>query len=106
VPWLQQVDVYYWGDIDTHGFAILDRFRTRLPRTRSLLMDTGTLLAHRDSWGSEPKQISRDLPSLTDAEAAVYGALLRGEHGEHVRLEQEFIGFGHVQQTVAECASQ
>jgi hypothetical protein len=106
VPWLRHVEVHYWGDIDTHGFAILDRFRARLPRTRSLLMDTGTLLAHRDSWGSEPKQISRDLPSLTDAEAAVYGALLRGEHGEHVRLEQEFIGFGHVQQTVAECASQ
>ena len=104
VDWLQRLALAYWGDIDTHGFAILDRFRSRLPGTRSMLMDTQTLLAHRESWGTEPKQVAKDLPSLTDAEAALYGALLSGEHGDRVRLEQEFIGFAHVRRAVAELA--
>ena len=28
-------EVYYTGDIDTHGFAILDRFRARLHTRRA-----------------------------------------------------------------------
>ena len=31
--WLSGADVVYWGDIDTHGFAILDRLRAWLPRS-------------------------------------------------------------------------
>ena len=27
--WLQVVGFIYWGDIDTHGFAILDQLRRR-----------------------------------------------------------------------------
>ena len=38
LPWLGDADVQYWGDIDTHGFAILDRLRAWLPWTRSVLM--------------------------------------------------------------------
>ncbi len=37
--WLARCQVYYWGDIDTHGFAILDQLRTHIPHARSLLMD-------------------------------------------------------------------
>ena len=39
VPWLADCEVDYWGDIDTHGFAILHRLRAWLPHVRSLLMD-------------------------------------------------------------------
>ncbi|MDX6301695.1 MAG: hypothetical protein QOF53_2909, partial [Nocardioidaceae bacterium] len=39
LPWLVDVDLTYWGDIDTHGFAILDRLRAWLPQTQSTLMD-------------------------------------------------------------------
>ena len=55
LPWLADVEVVYWGDIDTHGFAILDRLRAWLPQTRSVLMDRETLLAHRDRWGTEDR---------------------------------------------------
>ena len=27
IPWLKRCEVHYWGDIDTHGFAMLDRLR-------------------------------------------------------------------------------
>ena len=52
--WLADLDVVYWGDIDTHGFAILNRLRHRFPHARSMLMDRATLLAHRDQWVTEP----------------------------------------------------
>ncbi len=101
VGWLGDRSVHYWGDIDTHGFAILDRFRSRLPQTVSLLMDAETLLTHRDSWGREDTQVQRDLANLTDPEAQLYGDLLAGTFGEHVRLEQEFIRFGHAEAAIA-----
>ncbi|BFO23151.1 hypothetical protein SHKM778_95390 (plasmid) [Streptomyces sp. KM77-8] len=42
LPWLADIDLWYWGDIDTHGFAILSRVRGHFPHTRSLLMDRHT----------------------------------------------------------------
>lgn len=49
LPWLRGALIHYWGDLDTHGFAILDKLRAWLPRARSFLMDRETLLAHRES---------------------------------------------------------
>ena len=62
--WLHEKTIYYWGDIDTHGFAILDQLRAYFPAARSLLMDRETLLAHRALWGAEDKPLKRDLARL------------------------------------------
>jgi len=91
LPWLSDADVFYWGDLDTHGFAILDRLRAWLPDTSSFLMDVETLLAHRDRWGQEPKPTSSTLRHLTRAEQDLYTDLVTGHHGDRVRLEQERI---------------
>jgi hypothetical protein len=89
--WLTSIEVYYWGDIDTHGFVILDALRATLPGTRSLLMDRATLLAHRAAWGQEQKPAAHDLPHLHSGEASLYDDLRTGQLGERVRLEQERI---------------
>jgi hypothetical protein len=89
LTWLADRDVVYWGDLDTHGFAILDRLRATFPRTRSLLMDEATLLAHRSQWVREPQPTRETLTRLTPAEAATYGELVNNVHGVAVRLEQE-----------------
>ncbi|QTX04956.1 Wadjet anti-phage system protein JetD domain-containing protein [Agromyces archimandritae] len=89
--WLRRTPVSYWGDLDTHGFAILNRVRTHLPQTTSLLMDRGTLLTHEDRWGREPAPITAALPTLTDAESALYEDLVTDRFGAAVRLEQELI---------------
>ncbi|MFT4167042.1 MAG: DUF2220 family protein [Microlunatus sp.] len=91
LPWLVGVEVVYWGDIDTHGFAILDRLRTWLPQTRSVLMDRRTLLTHRDRWGREERPTSAALTRLHAAEADLYRDLVVDALGERVRLEQERI---------------
>lgn len=90
LPWLAGARAVYWGDIDTHGFAILDRARAVLPGLRSVLMDEATLLAHRALWGEEPVQHPEAaLPTLGAAERAVYAGLRTHAWGQKVRLEQE-----------------
>ena len=87
--WLAGRPVDYWGDIDTHGFSILNRVRSHLPQTRSVLMDAPTLLTHEDRWGTESEPTRAELPHLTDDEKVVYSDLVTGRHGPDVRLEQE-----------------
>ena len=99
-PWLQTRRVHYWGDLDTHGFAILDQLRTHLPHAQSLLMDHATLLAHAAQWGTEPQPVWRDLPRLTAQERAVYNGLRDNRLCPNLRLEQERIGFGWLQQAL------
>lgn len=91
LPWLRSADVHYWGDLDTHGFAILNQLRTRLPQTHSILMDRPTLLEHRERWGHESTPTRARLDRLSSDEAAVYDDLVTDRLGDRVRLEQERI---------------
>ncbi|MFP4153635.1 MAG: Wadjet anti-phage system protein JetD domain-containing protein, partial [Alkalispirochaeta sp.] len=100
VSWLNAVDVVYTGDLDTHGFAILNRLRTHLPHVRSILMDSDTLLSHRVQWSHEKSQTTADLPLLNRSEQAVYDALRYNRYGKGVRLEQERISFGRILEAV------
>jgi len=95
--WLRDCALFYWGDIDTHGFAILDQLRAHLPKVKSLLMDRQTLLAHPSFWGHEAKQESRDLPRLTSDEASLYDDLRSNRLADGLRLEQERIIYSHVE---------
>ena len=85
--------VHYWGDIDTHGFAILDQLRGRLPAVRSFLMDRATLDAHQAQWGEEPDPVIHDLPRLTTEEQTLFDDLRDNRIRVGLRLEQERVGF-------------
>ena len=102
IPWLHDQPLHYWGDIDTHGLAILDRLRAHLPQARSLLMDRATLLEHQSLWGKEPadKRCNANLNRLTEAEQALYRELREDHLGERLRLEQEHVRFGWLQQAL------
>jgi len=99
--WLQDRQVYYWGDIDTHGFAILDQLRARLPRARSLLMDRATLMAFKAHWAVEERQTQRDLPRLNPDEGMLYNELRDNRLHPNLRLEQERIGYAWVKRILA-----
>lgn len=99
--WLRYCSIYYWGDIDTHGFAILDQLRRSFPHAESFLMDRHTLMAHEALWGTEPDQVTHDLPSLTDSEKALFDDLRDNRIRANLRLEQEMIGFSLVEAAVA-----
>lgn len=91
-PWLMSAECYYWGDIDTHGFAILNRLRTHVSHVRSLMMDECTLHRHAGLWGVEPKQHPAErLSCLTAEEHAVYDGLKQQLWGHNIRMEQEWV---------------
>jgi hypothetical protein len=99
--WLTNLDLIYWGDIDTHGFAILNRLRHRFSHARSMLMDRATLLAHRDQWVTEPRPAVARLDLLDAEEAELHRDLVDGTLGPSVRLEQERIRFAAIERAVA-----
>lgn len=99
--WLSRCRVHYWGDIDTHGFAILDQLRSQFDHVESFLMDRNTLLAFETLWGEEQKQTLRDLPRLNPEERALYDDLRDNRIRKNVRLEQERIGFGWVESALS-----
>ncbi|MBE0474628.1 Wadjet anti-phage system protein JetD domain-containing protein [Rhodoferax sp.] len=112
--WLQRCNVFYWGDLDSHGFAILDQLRAHLPHAKALLMDAATLHAHRALWVTEPAPALRQLTRLSAPEAALCQSLITGDIalstdplptrwplGQAIRLEQERLAFGWVQSALA-----
>jgi hypothetical protein len=100
VEWLTKCSVHYWGDIDTHGFAILDQLRGLLESAQSLLMDQETLFKFQPQWGREEKQATRNLSRLTLPEQALYDALRSNSIQENLRLEQERIGYRWVERAI------
>ncbi len=98
--WLYTCTLHYWGDIDTHGFAILDQLRALFPAANSFLMDREILLAHRLHWGQEPQPSRGELSRLTHEEQLLYDDLRCDRLAVRLRLEQERIGFAWVERMV------
>lgn len=88
IPWALNGRVHYWGDLDSHGFAILNQLRSVCPDAQSVLMDEATLLAFRDLWVPEPDPATGTFGLLTQAEQSTLDRL-RSEG--NVRMEQERI---------------
>ncbi|NJP32050.1 Wadjet anti-phage system protein JetD domain-containing protein [Micromonospora thermarum] len=102
LTWLHDRELSYWGDIDTHGFAILDRLRQVFPHTTSVLMDSATLLGHREHWGREATPVAVELAHLTPAESQLYRDLVANRYASALRLEQERIRFSAVERVLTD----
>jgi len=90
LPWIAGVTAVYWGDIDTHGLAILSAARATIPGIKSVLMDTATLLEFKDLAVQEPNQATDvRVLELTEEERALFDGLRAGTWGNKLRLEQE-----------------
>ena len=108
LPWLKDKDIIYWGDIDTHGFNILNSFREALNysfkdshydaslKVRTMLMDMDTLKSNKHYIVQESESVSTFLATLKGKEYLCYEALINHSMGKQVRLEQELIPFDQV----------
>ncbi|WP_342239884.1 DUF3322 domain-containing protein [Inquilinus sp. OTU3971] len=94
--WLAGSAIHYWGDIDTHGFAILDRLRRHFGHASSFMMDREILAAHQLHWGEEPDQVTHDLTRLGTEERTLFDDLRHNRIRPNLRLEQERVGFAWV----------
>lgn len=94
LPWLRNCRAVYWGDIDTHGYAILNRARGHFPDLQSVMMDRATFLAYEDLWVEESAPSAEsELQLLTETEREVFEGLRSGTWGSNLRLEQERIAW-------------
>ena len=83
--WLTDSLVFYWGDIDAHGFLMLSRLRESFPHAASIMMDDATLATAPELTGSAAPVDAVDLRRLTPDEARLFARLRDGSVG----LEQE-----------------
>lgn len=91
---LQGRALYYWGDLDADGMAILARFRQYYPAVKSMFMDEQTLADFETLVIHAPsKSTEKELQFLTEDENKLYQKLSQ----ESLRLEQERISFSYLQ---------
>ena len=87
LPWMKEKRILYFGDLDTHGLAILAECRRLFPQTESVLTDLATFERFRALAVLEPKQAALPTDRLTTEERDLGERLL----AEGLRLEQERI---------------
>ena len=85
IEWIKSKRFFYWGDLDAHGFQILNQFRTYFPNTVSVMMDEDTLSSFKSSHGT--RATSQNLQQLTESELNLYNYVRQN----NIRLEQEKI---------------
>jgi hypothetical protein len=93
VTWLQNKNIYYWGDIDTHGFAMLSQIRSYFPLSQSILMNEETVMRFKHLAVNESKPFKGELPNLTEEEQIIFDRLKDNYYGEALRIEQERISY-------------
>lgn len=89
----QKAELYYWGDLDVHGFEILAGFRRKYTQTESILMSVKTLQDHKKYWTTgKPSELSILPLELNDQERELYRLLKT----RNLRLEQERISSQYI----------
>ena len=101
LPWVSGARVlYYWGDIDSDGFEILNAYRAAGLAVESLLMDMATYEAYERfgtdfATGATSLAARREKPLefLNEREQAVYRMLVARECPGRRRIEQERVPY-------------
>jgi len=97
VCWLRERKIFYWGDIDSDGFAILSMLRGYFPDTKSIFMDKKTIEKFVEySVVQKQPPIDRVLNNLTVEEVKIYNSLRDG-----FRLEQERIHINYIKEKIS-----
>ena len=99
INWLTNTQrLYYWGDIDAHGYEILNGYRQDGLPVVSILMDPDTYDAYarygtNHDQNNQPLTVRarRSLPRLTEDERVIYERLTDPAFTGYRRIEQERI---------------
>ena len=65
VPWLTSARIWYWGDLDVDGLAILSSVRAILPHAESVFMDEAAMTAWRHLAVTGTGRVPSNPPHLT-----------------------------------------
>lgn len=97
VEWMKIKKIYYWGDLDAHGFLILSEIRTHFPQVESFLMDRATFDNFFEGDTGSETTVEKEL-CLTIEENEMFKYLKRNNY----RLEQEKIPFEYASKKIPE----
>jgi hypothetical protein len=91
IEWIKAIEVYYWGDLDTHGFQILNQVKSYFPQTKSVMMDKLTFDENTDYVVSGSVTGNYRLDYLNQEELELYEYLKHNNFRlEQERISQEF----------------
>lgn len=93
--WLADKEIFYWGDIDTHGLKILSQIRGYFQNTKSIMMDFETLNTFKDDWDRGEPINEDSLANLNSEEQELF-QFVRADNINTIRLEQEKITHEYV----------
>lgn len=99
--WFNKKNIFYFGDLDEHGFLILSDFRKYFPLAKSFCMDSRTLKTF-DSFRSKGKSLSGNFipQNLTEEEKLVFTELHNSASNNRDRLEQEHISNDYIEDAI------
>ena len=99
--WLNDKEIYYWGDIDIDGFAILSQIRGYFSHIKSLFMDTDIVEKFKNiATTYKRKNIEQSNLNLIDDEIILYKRVQNDFYGINFRLEQERLPFDFIKQEI------
>ena len=99
--WLYSKKIFYFGDIDIDGLAILSSFRSVFSDTKSCCMDMQTLKTY-EKLAHFTEQKTKEMPkNLTQTEQELYSYLLQTKKdNKTLRLEQERIPIMYIKKAI------
>jgi hypothetical protein len=88
IHWLKNKNIFYWGDLDAHGFLMLHQMRLYFPQTSSVMMDSKTFELFKDEGMVAGEKINAEnLYLLTEDEKKMFDYFKLN----NLRFEQEKI---------------
>ena len=101
IPFIEEAkDVYYWSDLDTNGFQMLNNMRKNYPKIHSFLMDMETVMLTKQ-FGVEDTGSDFDrFEHLLSDEEECFNYL----KARQLRIEQEKIPWSYVVEKIENCS--
>ncbi|MDA3809738.1 MAG: DUF2220 family protein [Spirochaetaceae bacterium] len=96
--WLNEKNLFYWGDLDPQGFGILHLFRTLFPDAESLFMNLDSYNQFKEFAFPADLFYAREDLLLTDEESECYRYLV--ENKPVSRIEQERISLDWIERHI------
>jgi hypothetical protein len=92
IHWLKTKNIFYWGDLDAHGYLMLHQMRSYFPQTTSVMMDSITFdLFKKEGLVKGEKINSGNLYLLTAEEKKMFDYFkLNNLRFEQEKIKQDF----------------
>ena len=101
IEWFKSKRLYYFGDLDEHGFDILSTYRRYYPQIQSFCMDKNVLDEYEQFLVQGKKLENGRIPeNLTEAENECF-MILRDAADEKNRLEQERVSVEYIREQLS-----